>query len=96
MILTGFLRPGGLVAPSQCSIMVSAMYDQDIERKRTFWQDVYGFKMTAMQEKLFEDADISFFPEDVVRSQVVSLKVCLQGLLRAMPDVDYRMSMCLP
>ena len=41
-----FLRPGGLVAPSQCSILLSALDgsgpDGFVTKRLNYWDDVYG------------------------------------------------------
>lgn len=41
-----FLRPGGIVAPSQCSIVLAAIQDEALYNDRvTYWQQVYGMSI---------------------------------------------------
>jgi protein arginine N-methyltransferase 3 len=38
-----FLKPGGLVAPSQCSIILSAVSDEAVYNDTVkYWDDIYG------------------------------------------------------
>ncbi|KAF2227500.1 S-adenosyl-L-methionine-dependent methyltransferase [Elsinoe ampelina] len=51
-----YLKPGGLMVPSHCTMQVGALADPDyVEDNFSFWQDVYGFDMTAMMEKIYDD-----------------------------------------
>lgn len=45
-----FLRPGGVMAPSQCDILLSAVEDQDfVDKHLTWWNDVYGKCLLRLQ-----------------------------------------------
>lgn len=47
-----FLRPGGLVAPGQCSIILSAVQDEQVYNDTvSYWNDVYG-DLTALRMNL--------------------------------------------
>jgi len=38
-----FLKPGGLVVPTQCSILLAAIDSSELlDGRATFWDDVYG------------------------------------------------------
>ncbi|KAF4554361.1 Ribosomal protein arginine N-methyltransferase rmt3-like protein [Elsinoe fawcettii] len=51
-----YLKPDGLMVPSHCTLQVGALADPDfVEDNFSFWQDVYGFDMTAMMEKIYDD-----------------------------------------
>lgn len=58
-----FLKPNGLMVPSQTSIMLSLFAGDQIETDRIrFWDDVYGFKMDAMRDELRDEAMIDVVP----------------------------------
>lgn len=68
-----YLKPGGLMAPSHCSLHIAAVKnDKEVEEKRKFWKDVYGFNMTPMiQNDKFNEENIAveyFNKEDVART----------------------------
>jgi len=72
-----FLRPGGLIVPSQCSILLSAVSCPSfLSSEVTFWDDVYGFKMSAMKEEssLGLDTEVLVLPGDNVVSTTCGLK----------------------
>ncbi|PNS15080.1 Ribosomal protein arginine N-methyltransferase rmt3 [Sphaceloma murrayae] len=51
-----YLKPDGLMVPSHCTLHLGALADPEyVEDNFSFWQDVYGFDMTAMMEKIFDD-----------------------------------------
>src|SRR5689334_13475618 len=51
-----YLAPGGLLAPSHASLWIAPFADQDwVADHVTFWRDVYGFDMKAMQEGICVD-----------------------------------------
>lgn len=64
------------MVPSQTSIMLSLFEGQKIQDSRiTFWEDVYGFKMEAMREEIYDEAVIDVVDEKEVASGFVSLSV---------------------
>ena len=67
-----YLAPDGLMVPSQCKLMIAAMHDSDyINDNVLFWSNVYGFRMSAMQERIREDAMISHLPVSAMASDAV-------------------------
>lgn len=51
-----YLATDGLMVPSHCSLQVAPIEDQDyLADNVDFWRDVYGFNMTAMMEKIYDD-----------------------------------------
>ncbi|CAG8817865.1 13878_t:CDS:2, partial [Dentiscutata erythropus] len=47
------LAPDGIIAPSHCRILFAAIEDEEIFNDTlNFWNDVYGFKMTAMKRPI--------------------------------------------
>ncbi|KAI8643514.1 S-adenosyl-L-methionine-dependent methyltransferase [Parasitella parasitica] len=70
-----WLAPNGIMAPSQTRILMAALDDKDLKDDRAnFWNDVYGFKMTAMKEPIVNEAIVDFFNANCVVSDVVTLK----------------------
>lgn len=77
-----FLRPGGLMAPSQCSIVMSLMDGSALVRERVqFWDDVYGFKMPDMATDIYDEGLIDTVGADEVASERVPIKVRRLALL---------------
>lgn len=38
-----YLRPGGLMVPNQCSILLAAIQDEELLKESVdFWDDIYG------------------------------------------------------
>lgn len=69
-----FLAPGGLMAPSQTRLVISAITGQRIWRERVaFWHDVYGFDMAdAMTPGYFTEASVEVVDrEEVVTSECI-------------------------
>jgi protein arginine N-methyltransferase 3 len=51
-----YLQPDGLMVPSHCSLHVAPIMDPEyISDNVEFWYDVYGFDMSAMMEKIYDD-----------------------------------------
>ncbi|SAL98208.1 hypothetical protein [Absidia glauca] len=70
-----WLAPGGIMAPSQTRILMAALDDEDLKDDRVnFWNDVYGFKMSAMKEPVINEAIVDFIKPNTVMSNVVTLK----------------------
>lgn len=71
-----YLRPGGLLVPSQCSILLAAVQDDTyLSESINYWDDVYGFKMTAMKDGQGKEADVRVVKgEEVVISTVAGIK----------------------
>lgn len=70
-----WLAPNGIMAPSQTRIVMAALDDEDLkDDKVNFWNDVYGFKMSAMKEPSLNEAVVEFIKPSSVISNVVTLK----------------------
>lgn len=71
-----FLRPGGLIAPSQCTMYLCAIDNNNTPAKRkTFWNEQYGYKMSAMGAGVFDEAQIDLCEASAVISDTMVLKV---------------------
>ncbi|GJJ15438.1 hypothetical protein Clacol_009716 [Clathrus columnatus] len=67
-----FLKPDGLMAPSQTRIMFGLSEAKDIYKARVeFWSDIYGYDLSAMAENIYDDAIIDTVdPESLVTNTV--------------------------
>lgn len=62
-----YLKPDGLMVPSHCTLHLGALEDDDfISDNFSFWQDVYGFDMTAMTEKIYDDVLVRAPPASAI------------------------------
>jgi SAM-dependent methyltransferase len=60
-----YLKPEGLLVPSVATLWIAPVSDADyIADNISFWKDVYGFNMSAMQSGLFDEGRILSLPED--------------------------------
>ncbi|GAA5874422.1 hypothetical protein JCM8547_005395 [Rhodosporidiobolus lusitaniae] len=69
-----WLAPGGLMVPSQTSILLSAWAGAPYVRDRVeYWDNVYGFNMEAMKDKIEDEAIIDVFSDGEVVSNEISV-----------------------
>ena len=62
-----YLKPDGLLVPSHSSIWIAPLSDQEyIDENISFWRDVYGFDMEAMQRGIYQDCRMTVMPSDTV------------------------------
>jgi len=58
-----YLAPNGLLAPSVTTLWLAPVSDSEyVADQVTFWRDVYGFDMRAMQDGIHDDARIEVVP----------------------------------
>ncbi|KAF8895249.1 protein arginine N-methyltransferase [Infundibulicybe gibba] len=70
-----FLRPGGVVAPSQCKMMLALCDATEIYKDRIgFWDDVYGFDLSTMASDLYDEAIVDVVGPDTVFSAPYTIK----------------------
>ncbi|KAH6912597.1 arginine N-methyltransferase 3 [Coprinopsis sp. MPI-PUGE-AT-0042] len=70
-----FLRPGGVMAPSQCKMMLGLCDASEIYKERIgFWDDVYGFDMSVMASDLYDEAIIDVVGPETLLSTPVTVK----------------------
>ncbi|KAL7794613.1 S-adenosyl-L-methionine-dependent methyltransferase [Trichoderma ceciliae] len=51
-----YLKPGGLLVPSSATLWMAPVQDTDYMSEHiSYWRDVYGFDMKAMQEGIFDE-----------------------------------------
>ncbi|KAK4461779.1 S-adenosyl-L-methionine-dependent methyltransferase [Cladorrhinum samala] len=62
-----YLKPDGLLVPSHTSMWIAPVSDEEyVTENMSFWRDVYGFDMKAMQEGTYTNARIEHMPTDAV------------------------------
>ncbi|KZT35410.1 S-adenosyl-L-methionine-dependent methyltransferase, partial [Sistotremastrum suecicum HHB10207 ss-3] len=70
-----FLKPGGLLAPSESRMMFSLCEAKEVKKERIgFWDDVYGFDLSSMAEEVYDDAIIDVVPEESLVSDPTTIK----------------------
>lgn len=58
-----YLAPGGLLVPSHTTIFHAPVSDPEyVADNVTFWRDVYGFDMKAMQEGMLKEVRVQHMP----------------------------------
>jgi protein arginine N-methyltransferase 3 len=71
-----FLKPGGVLAPSQARMVLALCSAEDIYKERVeFWSDVYGFEMTPMAEEVYAEAVIDVVGPETMLSAPQVIKV---------------------
>jgi len=59
-----YLSPDGLLVPSHATMWIAPISDPEyISDNVTFWRDVYGFDMKAMQAGIYDDVRVEVFAE---------------------------------
>lgn len=84
-----WLKDNGVMAPSHTRILIAALDDLEARNDRVnFWNDVYGFKMTAMKETNYREAVVDYIRPTSVISNVVTVKdLHLQTI--TIPQLDF-------
>lgn len=58
-----YLKPDGLLVPSSMTMWVAPIADEEfVSDHVSFWRDVYGFDMKAMQEGIYDEARVEVMP----------------------------------
>ena len=64
-----FMKPDGIMAPSKADLYIDATDSQDIHKEFvSFWDDVYGFKMRRMKQRVGMDAQLYVFTHEEIAS----------------------------
>ncbi|GJE92599.1 methyltransferase domain-containing protein [Phanerochaete sordida] len=70
-----FLRPGGVMAPSETRMMLGLCEAGETFKERVeFWSDIYGFDLSAMATDVYEDAIVDIVGGETLVSEPVSVK----------------------
>ncbi|KAF8529315.1 S-adenosyl-L-methionine-dependent methyltransferase [Hysterangium stoloniferum] len=71
-----FLKPGGVMVPSQCKMMFGLSDAKEIFKERIgFWSDVYGFDLSAMAADIYDDSIVDIVGEDTLVTNTVPVKL---------------------
>ncbi|KAK9430492.1 S-adenosyl-L-methionine-dependent methyltransferase [Lipomyces doorenjongii] len=72
-----YLAPGGLMVPSEVRLLVAGLRDTEfINDKVNFWNDIYGFKMSAMKPRIYDDVLIeNFKPSSIIHAEPYTFRV---------------------
>ncbi|KAJ2726148.1 hypothetical protein GGI07_000787 [Coemansia sp. Benny D115] len=99
-----FLAPGGLLAPSASYIYLTAVDQQALEdTDAAFWDDVYGFKMTAMKQDhkpkeatatLVSEAEVEVVPQESVMASRALIASIDHGTTTA-AALDFASDFCI-
>ena len=66
-----FLSPNGLIFPSDASLFIAPIYDHAYTREKiTFWDNVYGFNMTALTTQIYKDVRVRTLSPDSVAGTI--------------------------
>ncbi|KAK2465278.1 hypothetical protein APHAL10511_002632 [Amanita phalloides] len=70
-----FLKPGGIMAPSQCRINLALCNAAEVYKERLdFWNDVYGFDMSIMTDDIYGEAIVDVVGPDALLSAPFTVK----------------------
>ncbi|KAJ7205187.1 protein arginine N-methyltransferase [Mycena pura] len=70
-----FLRPGGVMSPSQCKMMLALCDAKEVRKERVdFWDDVYGFDLSTMAQDVYDDAIVDVVGPDTLLSEPYTVK----------------------
>ncbi|KAH7320316.1 S-adenosyl-L-methionine-dependent methyltransferase [Stachybotrys elegans] len=62
-----YLKSDGILAPSSATMWIAPLADPEyISDHITYWRDVYGFDMKAMQEGIYEDVRVQTMPQSSI------------------------------
>jgi predicted RNA methylase len=62
-----YLKPDGLLVPSAGSMWIAPVADPEfVSDHITYWRDVYGFDMKAMQEGIYDEVRVEHMPEQSI------------------------------
>lgn len=77
-----YLAPGGLMVPSHATLRIAPLSDPDfIASHVSFWNDVYGFKMTSMLENIHDEVLVrTTHPSTVAADSAVFLQLPLHTI----------------
>ncbi|KAF8635937.1 hypothetical protein AX15_000108 [Amanita polypyramis BW_CC] len=78
-----FLKPDGVMAPSQCRMNLALGDVAEIYKERIdFWNDVYGFDMSIMAEGIYDEAVVDVVGPNSLCSEPFTIKdICLRDVM---------------
>ncbi|KAF9568765.1 arginine N-methyltransferase 3 [Agrocybe pediades] len=90
-----FLKPGGVMAPSETRMVLGLCDGSEIHKERIgFWDDVYGFDLSTMGEGLYDEAIIDVVGPEAMLSKPYTVKDLVLGEVTPR-DLDFSSSFTL-
>ncbi|KAJ7119821.1 protein arginine N-methyltransferase [Mycena epipterygia] len=70
-----FLKPEGVMAPSQSKMMLALCDASEVSKERVdFWNDVYGFDLSTMSRDIYDEAIVDVVGPDTLLSAPYTVK----------------------
>ncbi|KAJ7712993.1 protein arginine N-methyltransferase [Mycena metata] len=77
-----FLRPEGVMAPSQCKMVLALCDAREVSKDRVdFWNDVYGFDLSTMAAELYDEAIVDVVGPETILSVPYTVKDLHLGVI---------------
>ena len=71
-----YLKPDGIMAPSSATMWIAPAADPEfVSDHISYWRDVYGFDMKAMQEGIYNEARVEVMPKSSICGKPYPFKV---------------------
>ncbi|KAL7820516.1 protein arginine N-methyltransferase [Trichoderma aethiopicum] len=71
-----YLKPDGLLVPSSATLWMAPVQDAEYMMEHiSYWRDVYGFDMKAMQEGIFDEVRVEAVPKSALSGEPYPFKV---------------------
>ncbi|KAL7807697.1 protein arginine N-methyltransferase [Trichoderma gracile] len=71
-----YLKPDGLLVPSSATLWMAPVQDAEYMMEHiSYWRDVYGFDMKAMQEGIFDEVRVEAVPKTALSGEPYPFKV---------------------
>ncbi|KAJ7618910.1 protein arginine N-methyltransferase [Mycena polygramma] len=79
-----FLKPEGVMAPSQCKMVLALCDGSEVSKDRVdFWNDVYGFDLSTMSQDLYDEAIVDVVGPETLLSAPYTVKDLNLGVITA-------------
>ncbi|KAJ6453197.1 protein arginine N-methyltransferase [Mycena vitilis] len=79
-----FLKPEGVMAPSQCKMVLALCDASEVSKDRVdFWNDVYGFDLSTMSQDLYDEAIVDVVGPETILSAPYTVKDLNLGVITA-------------
>ncbi|KAK2603930.1 Ribosomal protein arginine N-methyltransferase rmt3 [Conoideocrella luteorostrata] len=71
-----YLKPDGLLVPSSATLWIAPVKDEAyLSEHISYWRDVYGFDMKAMQERIYDEVRVEAMPKSSLCGEPFPFKV---------------------
>ncbi|KAJ7162891.1 protein arginine N-methyltransferase [Mycena filopes] len=91
-----FLKPGGVMAPSQCKMELALCDAGEIVKERVgFWDDVYGFDLSTMAAEIYDEAIVDVVGPETLLSAPYTVKDLHLSTITP-PQLDFVAPFTLP